>query len=110
MELQQNIDALSNEFKYESQKLHLQNANISTYQRKLEGLIDETQALIDRRINEKFNAISHLLAAVTTKTEEITLLLNASEIQLSPKSERFVETKEENYSEGSENPRKQSER
>ena len=87
-ELQQLLNDFSNEFKFETQNLRVQIANIKFYQRELLQFRQEIQTMIDNKVNEKFNAISILLSTVSTKTEEISLYLKNSEIQVSPSTEQ----------------------
>ncbi|MHA1945304.1 MAG: hypothetical protein ACXAC6_04105 [Candidatus Hodarchaeales archaeon] len=81
-ELQQLLNEFSDEFTFETQNLRVQIANIKYYQRELQQFKQEIQTMIDHKINERFNPISRLLSSVTTKTEEISLYLKNSEIQI----------------------------
>ena len=83
-ELQQLLNEFSNEFKFETQNLRVQIANIKFYQRELQQFRQEIQTLIDHKVTERYDAISRLLSIVTTKTEEISLYLKNSEFQITP--------------------------
>ena len=87
-ELQQLLNEFSDEFKFETQNLRVQIANIKYYQRELQQFKQEIQTMIDHKINERFNPISRLLSSVTTKTEEISLYLKNSEIQVTPSTKQ----------------------
>lgn len=90
-ELQQLLNDFSSEFKFETQNLRVQIANIKFYQRELLQFRHEIQTMIDNRVNEKFNAISSLLSMVTTKTEEISLYLKNSNVQVKRPEEKLEE-------------------
>ncbi|MFX1504748.1 MAG: hypothetical protein ACFFDC_01420 [Promethearchaeota archaeon] len=101
-ELQKTIADLSNELKMEAQKtrddliqglqenvqeyektMEEQNTSIKNYQKQLEQFQDEILAIIDRKVNEKYEVIFSLLSKVALQAEELTLLIKASEIQIS---------------------------
>ncbi|MFW9854859.1 MAG: hypothetical protein ACFFFG_07345 [Candidatus Thorarchaeota archaeon] len=90
--LQKNIDILSNEFKVDSEKFRTQIAHSNALQDKLDETINEAKAIIDDRVQEKLDAISTLMASVTTKTEEIALLLKTSNTKTFPNNERSAES------------------
>jgi hypothetical protein len=96
-ELQQLLNEFSDEFKFETQNLRVQIANIKYYQKELQQFKQEIQTMIDHKINERFNPISRLLSSVTTKTEEISLYLKNSEITLTPSAKQSENT--ENHQE-----------
>ncbi|MFW9904272.1 MAG: hypothetical protein ACFFFH_08080 [Candidatus Thorarchaeota archaeon] len=101
-ELQKTIGDLSNELKMEAQKtrddliqglqenvqeyektMEEQNTSIKNYQKQLEQFQDEILAIIDRKVNEKYEVVFSLLSKVALQTEELALLIKASEIQIS---------------------------
>ena len=61
-ELQQLLNEFSDEFKFETQNLRVQIANIKYYQRELQQFKQEIQTMIDHKISERFNPISRLLS------------------------------------------------
>jgi hypothetical protein len=87
-ELQQLLNEFSDEFKFETQNLRIQIANIKYYQKELQQFKQEIQTLIDHKVNERLNGISLLLSTVTTKTEEISLYLKNSDVQITPSTEQ----------------------
>ncbi|MFX1537099.1 MAG: hypothetical protein ACFFDI_23040 [Promethearchaeota archaeon] len=107
-ELQKTIADLSNELKVEAQKtrdglvqglqenvqeyektMEEQNASIKNYQKQLEQFQDEILAIIDRKVNEKYEVVFSLLSKVALQAEELALLIKTSEIQIhSPPSEK----------------------
>ncbi len=91
-ELRQSIDILSNEFKYELDKLRVKFEAVDQYKDSQSQLRQDITSIIDRAVNERFNAISILLATITSKTEKIFRLFKASEIQTSPSSNEIVKT------------------
>ena len=84
----------SSEFKFETQNLRVQIANIKYYQRELQQFKQEIQTMIDHKVNEKFDAISKLLSTVTTKTEEITLYLKNSDVIITPSTKQSEDFRE----------------
>jgi chromosome segregation ATPase len=92
-ELQQLLNEFSDEFKFETQNLRVQIANIKYYQRELQQFKQEIQTMIDHKINERFNPISRLLSSVTTKTEEISLYLKNSEVIVNPSTKQSDNSK-----------------
>ena len=101
-ELQKTIADLSNELKLEAQKTRddliqglqenvqeyektmvEQNTSIKNYQKQLEQFQDEILAIIDRKVNEKYEVVFSLLSKVALQAEELALLIKASEIQIS---------------------------
>ncbi len=87
-ELQQLLNDFSNEFKFETQNLRVQIVNIKYYQKELQQFKQEIQTMIDHKVNERYNAISRLLTTVTTKTEEISLYLKNSDVQITPSTKQ----------------------
>ncbi|MFX1282449.1 MAG: hypothetical protein ACFFB5_02295 [Promethearchaeota archaeon] len=100
-ELQQTIADLANELRTEAQKtrddlveglqknvqeyetiMEEQNTSIKNYQQQLEGFQDEILAIIDRKVNEKYEVVFSLLSKVAVQAEEIALLIKTSEIQI----------------------------
>jgi len=101
-ELQQTIADLASELKSEAQKtrddlveglqknvqeyettMEKQNTAIKNYQQQLEHFQDEILAIIDRKVNEKYEVVSSLLSKVAIQAEELVLLIKTSEIQIS---------------------------
>ena len=100
-ELQRTIADLSSELKMEAQKtrddliqglqenvqeyektMEEQNTSIKNYQKQLEQFQDEILAIIDRKVNEKYEIVFSLLSKVAVQTEELALLIKASEIHI----------------------------
>ncbi|MHA1975327.1 MAG: hypothetical protein ACW98I_00370 [Candidatus Hodarchaeales archaeon] len=90
-ELRQTLDVLSNEFKNELDKIRMRFENVDHYKKEQSQLKQEINSLIDRRVNERFNAVSILLATITSKTEKIILQLKSSKSHSSLPSEENVE-------------------
>lgn len=59
-----------------------QNTSIKNYQRELERFQDEILAIIDRKVNEKYEVVFSLLSQVAVQAEELALLIKTSEIQI----------------------------
>lgn len=104
-ELQKTIADLTSELKVEAQKtrddliqglqenvqdyektMEEQNTSIKNYQQQLEQFQDEILAIIDRKVNEKYDVVFSLLSKVAIQTEELTLLIKTSEIHIPPPS------------------------
>ena len=102
-ELQKTIADLSNELKLEAQKtrddliqglqenvqeyektMEEQNTSIKNYQKQLEQFQDEILAIIDRKVNEKYEIVFSLLSKVAVQAEELAFLIKASEIHIPP--------------------------
>lgn len=100
-ELRQTITDLTNELKSEAQKtreeliqglqknvqeyettMEEQNTTIKNYQLELKSFQDEILAIIDRKVNEKYEVVFSLLSQVVTQAEELALLIKTSEIQI----------------------------
>lgn len=109
-ELKQTIIELAGEIRSESQKtrddllkglqsnveeyekvITEQNINIKSFQEELELFKKEIHAIIDRKVNEKYEVVYKLLGRVLTLSEEHALLLKASEIKSPLKSKRLPE-------------------
>jgi len=109
-ELKQTIIDLAGELRSESQKtrddllkglqsnveeyekvITEQNINIKSFQEELELFKKEIHAIIDRKVNEKYEVVYKLLGRVLTLSEEHALLLRAAEIKLPLKSKRLSE-------------------
>jgi len=78
-----------------------QNTRIQKYQNELKTFQNEIQAVIDRKVNEKYEVVFLLLSKVAVQAEELALLIKTSEIhipapinQIDQKSSRNVENKE----------------
>jgi len=102
-ELQKTIADLSSELKMEAQKtrddliqglqenvqeyektMEEQNTSIKNYQKQLEQFQDEILAIIDRKVNEKYEIVFSLLSKVAVQAEELAFLIKASEIHIPP--------------------------
>ncbi len=59
-----------------------QSENIQGYKDELERIQREIQAVIDRKVNEKYEAVFSLLATVALHTEELMILIKTAEIQI----------------------------
>ncbi|MHA1236140.1 MAG: hypothetical protein ACTSQ9_00590, partial [Candidatus Hodarchaeales archaeon] len=59
-----------------------QSENIQSYKDELERIQREIQAVIDRKVNEKYEAVFSLLATVALHTEELMILIKTAEIQI----------------------------
>ncbi|MFX0125201.1 MAG: hypothetical protein ACFFAE_16330 [Candidatus Hodarchaeota archaeon] len=100
-ELQKTIADLASELKVEAQKtrddliqglqenvqnyekiMEDQNTSIKNYQKQLEQFQDEILAIIDRKVNEKYEVVFSLLSKVAVQAEELALLIKTSEIHI----------------------------
>ncbi len=100
-ELQKTITDLASELKVEAQKtrddlvqglqenvqeyekvMEEQETSIRNYQKQLEEFQDEILAIIDRKVNEKYEVVFSLLSKVAIQAEELTLLIKTSEIHI----------------------------
>ncbi|MFX0172470.1 MAG: hypothetical protein ACFE9L_11165 [Candidatus Hodarchaeota archaeon] len=68
-----------------------QTTRIKKQQQELEHFQDEIQAVIDRKVNEKYELVFSLLSKVTMHAEELALFMKTTEIQI-PKSVKEIET------------------
>jgi len=59
-----------------------QSGNIQNYKEELGRIQGEIQAVIDRKVNEKYEAVFSLLATVALHTEELMMLIKTAEIQI----------------------------
>ncbi|MHA2167515.1 MAG: hypothetical protein ACXAAT_16820 [Candidatus Hodarchaeales archaeon] len=59
-----------------------QSENIQNYKEELGRIQREIQAVIDRKVNEKYEAVFSLLASVALHTEELMMLIKTAEIQI----------------------------
>ncbi|MHA2304695.1 MAG: hypothetical protein ACXACU_04820, partial [Candidatus Hodarchaeales archaeon] len=59
-----------------------QNIRIQNYQNELRKFQEEIQAVIDRKVNEKYEVVFSLLAKVAVQAEELALLIKTSEIHI----------------------------
>ena len=59
-----------------------QSEDIQNYKNELERIQREIQAVIDRKVNEKYEAVFSLLATVALHTEELMILIKTAEIQI----------------------------
>ena len=59
-----------------------QSENIQSYKDELEQIQREIQAVIDRKVTEKYEAVFSLLATVALHTEELMILIKTAEIQI----------------------------
>jgi methyl-accepting chemotaxis protein len=59
-----------------------QSENIQNYKEELGRIQGEIQAVIDRKVNEKYEAVFSLLATVALHTEELMMLIKTAEIQI----------------------------
>ena len=60
-----------------------QNTRIQKYQNELKTFQNEIQAVIDRKVNEKYEVVFLLLSKVAVQAEELALLIKTSEIHIS---------------------------
>jgi chromosome segregation ATPase len=67
-----------------------QSGKIQNYKDELERVQGEIQAVIDRKVNEKYEAVFSLLATVALHTEELKMLIKAAEIHI-PKEVKVLE-------------------
>ena len=100
-ELQKTIADLSSELKNEAHKtrddliqglqqnvqeyektMEEQNTSIKNYQKQLEQFQAEILAIIDRKVNEKYEIVFSLLSKVAVQAEELALLIKTSEIYI----------------------------
>ena len=59
-----------------------QSKSIQTYKEELETIQSEIQAVIDRKVNEKYEAVFSLLSTVALHAEELSMLIKTAEILL----------------------------
>ena len=59
-----------------------QSRAIQDYKSEMDRIQAEIQAIIDRKVNEKYEAVFSLLATVTLRAEELNLLLKTAEINI----------------------------
>ncbi len=59
-----------------------QSENIQSYKEELGRIQREIQAVIERKVNEKYEAVFSLLATVALHTEELMMLIKTAEIQI----------------------------
>ncbi|MHA2203495.1 MAG: hypothetical protein ACW991_07380, partial [Candidatus Hodarchaeales archaeon] len=100
-ELQKSIADLTSELKVEAQKtrddlvqglqenvqeyekvMEEQETSIKNYQKQLKEFQDEILAIIDRKVNEKYEVVFSLLSKVAIQAEELALLIKTSEIHI----------------------------
>ncbi len=91
-EMTQNIQNSMGE--YES-KIESQSQSIQTYKEELERIQSEIQAVIDRKVNEKYEAVFSLLSTVALHAEELSMLLKTAEIHLPKINPPIVDNKDE---------------
>jgi hypothetical protein len=80
-ELRKTIDNFSKEIRLEVEKVRLKITNDGHFKHELMQFRQEMQTLVDRKINEKFTAISQLITNIGTKTGEGVPLLNNANTQ-----------------------------
>jgi len=80
--LQDNVD----EYK---KVINEQNINIKRFQDELGEFKNEIHAIIDRKVNEKYELVYKLLAKVSSISEELSLLIKVSEIIVPPQAKHL---------------------
>ena len=76
-----------------------QNTRIQKYQNELKTFQNEIQAVIDRKVNEKYEVVFLLLSKVAVQTEELALLIKTSEIHIPAP----ISQVDQNFSQNAEN-------
>jgi hypothetical protein len=96
--------------------MELQNTRIQNYQNEFKEFQNEIQAVIDRKVNEKYEVVFSLLSKVAMQAEELALLIKTSEIQipssaltLDEKSLQASQTKDQNHIDSENNANKSEE-
>jgi hypothetical protein len=62
--------------------IEAQSTSMTNYKEELERIQGEIQDIIDRKVNEKYEAVFSLLATVTMHAEELMMLVKTAEIHL----------------------------
>ena len=110
-ELEKSVTSLSEELRIEASKtrdelvqglkesveeydktMEQQNIRIQNYQSELKKYQEEIQAVIDRKVNEKYEVVFLLLAKAAVQTEELALLIKTSEIYIPSPALTFDES------------------
>jgi hypothetical protein len=94
-EMTQNLQNSMNEYE---KIIESQSQSIQTYKEELETIQSEIQAVIDRKVNEKYEAVFSLLSTVALHAEELSMLIKTAEIHLPESISSTVEN------DGGENP------
>ena len=87
-----------------------QNTRIHNYQSELKKYQEEIQAVIDRKVNEKYEVVFSLLAKAAVQTEELAMLIKTSEIYIPSPALTFdqidIQKNQENHQEFEESNKK----
>ncbi len=73
---------LQNSMKEYEMIIETQSKSIQTYKEELERVQSEIQAVIDRKVNEKYEVVFSLLSTVALHAEELSMLIKTAEIYL----------------------------
>jgi hypothetical protein len=76
--------------------IQAQSESIQKYKDELERIQSENQAIIDRKVNEKYEAVFSLLGTVAMRAEELIMLIKAAEIHIPSKIATEGVNKQEN--------------
>jgi chromosome segregation ATPase len=74
--------SLKNSVKEYETMIEDQSRAIQDYKTEMDRIQAEIQAIIDRKVNEKYEAVFSLLATVTVRAEELNMLLKTAEINV----------------------------
>ena len=128
-ELEKSVTSLSEELRIEASKtrdelvqglkesveeydkiMEQQNTRIHNYQSELKKYQEEIQAVIDRKVNEKYEVVFSLLAKAAVQTEELAMLIKTSEIYIPSPALTFdqidIQKNQENHQEFEESNKK----
>jgi hypothetical protein len=94
---------LQNSMKEYEKIIETQSKSIQTYKEELERVQSEIQAVIDRKVNEKYEAVFSLLSTVALHAEELSMLIKTAEIYL-PKEISSTDKIEADYKSDNLNP------
>ena len=74
--------SLQNSIKEYETMIEDQSHAIQDYKTEMDRIQAEIQAIIDRKVNEKYEAVFSLLATVTMRAEELIMLIRTAEIHV----------------------------
>ncbi len=89
---------LQNSMKEYETIIESQSQSMQTYKEELERIQSEVQAVIDRKVNEKYEAVFSLLSTVALHAEELSMLIKTAEIHLPNELSSIVENKNQGNS------------
>ncbi|PWI48358.1 hypothetical protein CEE45_07125 [Candidatus Heimdallarchaeota archaeon B3_Heim] len=89
---------LQNSMKEYETIIESQSQSMQTNKEELERIQSEIQAVIDRKVNEKYEAVFSLLSTVALHAEELSMLIKTAEIHLPTELSSIVENKNQENS------------